>query len=98
MLEDSDAFRQMKFLWEKWFYFVTTIFQVLPNIGKRNRFIKILICVWRAFHIPAPAQGQLMIMLVELNNEMRRKRYAVNNAGSNARGQNFSEICGEKRG
>ena len=39
-----------------------------------------------------------MLMLEELNNEMRRKRYAVNNAGSNARGQNFSEICGEKKG
>ena len=45
-----------------------------------------------------PCSGQLMIMLVELNNEMRRKRYAVNKAGSNARGQNFSEICEEKRG
>ena len=39
-----------------------------------------------------------MITLVELNNEMLRKRYAVYNAGSNARGKKFSEICGEKWG
>ena len=45
-----------------------------------------------------PCSGQLMITLVELNNEMLRKRYAVYNAGSNARGKKFSEICGEKWG
>ena len=39
-----------------------------------------------------PSQGA-----AELNNEMLRDRYAVNNAGSSARGLKFSEICGEKR-
>ena len=34
----------------------------------------------------------------ELNNEMLRRRYEVNNAGSSARGLEFGEICGKKRG
>ena len=34
----------------------------------------------------------------ELNNEMLRHRFAINNAGSSAQGSRFSEICGEKRG
>lgn len=32
----------------------------------------------------------------ELNNEMLRQRYAVNNAGSSIGGLKFSEICGKK--
>ena len=33
----------------------------------------------------------------ELNNEMLRHKYEVNNAGSSARGLEFGEICGKKR-
>ena len=98
MLQDSDAFRLIKFLWGKIVLLCDSDIPSPSKYGQEKQVHKNFDLRLESLSHTGPCSGQLMIMLEELNNEMLRKRYAVNNAGSNARGKKFSEICREKNG